>query len=153
MFRKKIITREDNTPYLIRYTIFTCKLFSIKIHKILISDDACLHDHPWSFISIILKGGYVEERIIKWNHFPFDSSYKIKKCILDHDNNRWGLKHKRLYGPGSILFRKAKTTHRLQIYQTAWTLVITFKKIKSWGFFTKNGWVEWFKYKQQNQCD
>lgn len=123
--RKKVIVREDGKPYLVRWNLFECRWFSIKLHRILISDDDCLHDHPWSFISIILRGGYVEQS---------EKSFK-------------------LYGVGSILFRKATWKHRLIIYQPATTLVITFKRVRSWGFWTKQGWIHWANYKSTGQCD
>lgn len=127
LFRKKIIyrlTSEDRVPYLIRWNLFGCKWFSVKLHKILLSDDACLHDHPWTFISLILRGGYVEETF----------------------------SGKRLYGPGSILYRPAWWAHRLEIFQPAITLVITFKKQRQWGFFTKFGWIAHNKYNQSKTC-
>lgn len=127
--KKKVITRltnGDKTPYMIRWNLFQCPWFSIKLHKILLSDDACLHDHPWSFISFILKGGYVEQ-----------SSGYVKK----------------LYGAGSILYRPAHYAHRLDIFQPAYTLVITFKKTREWGFYTPDGWVRHYEYSQSNRCE
>lgn len=127
-FAKRTITRKtsgEKIPYMIRWNLFECPLFSIKLHKIMVSDDACLHDHPWTFISIILKGGYVEE---SWTH-------------TNNSNNHVRRIGKKLYGPGSILFRPSYYAHRLDIYQPAWTLVITFRKTRQWGFFTKDGWV------------
>ena len=120
---KKLILRvrisEANSPiYLIRYSLFTCPWFAVKLHKIMLSDDDCMHDHPWSFISIILKGGYVE-------HTP---------------------KGKRLYRVGSVLWRPIPSVHRLEIFQPATTLVITFRKIGVWGFYTPNGFIEWFNF-------
>lgn len=123
--KKKIITRKDKKPYLIRYSIFTCRFFAIKIHNLLISDDDCLHDHPWDFMTFILKGGYVE-------HTPQGS---------------------KLYSRFSLLYRHLHYIHRLEIHQPVWTLVITFRKKKSWGFYTKRGWVEWFKYRPTGGCD
>lgn len=125
LFRKKIIYRNDHEPYLIRYSIFTCRWFAIKIHQILLSDHDCHHDHPWSFITLLLKGGYVE-------HTP---------------------KGSKLYGPGNILYRPAEYIHRLEIHQPCWSFVITFKKVRKWGFFTNAGWVEWFNYSPSNSCE
>lgn len=128
IYRKKVITRSSNEPYLIRYTLIKNKWFSIKIHKILLSDDACWHDHPWSFISFILKGGYKEYS----------------------DKNPNG----KFFKPLSVLWRPAEWKHRLEITQPCWTLIISFKRKRKWGFFTKEGWVEWFNYNQgSNQCD
>lgn len=147
--RKKIITRGDGEVYLIRYTIFTFfTLFSIKLHKIILSDDACLHDHPWAFISLILRRGYIEEhygvpmKIIK--EYGGDvTSVELKDYIVS-----------KRYRAGSLLYRPANYTHRLIILgKPAWTLVFTFKKIRRWGFWTRLGWVHWRLYKQDNSCE
>lgn len=122
IFRKLILRvriSEENSPvYLIRYSLFSTPWFAVKLHKIMLSDDDCMHDHPWSFVSIILKGGYVE-------HTP---------------------KGKRLYGAGSILWRPVPSIHKLEIFQPATTLVITFRKVRTWGFYTPTGFTEWFNF-------
>lgn len=140
LLKKKIITRltdrsEHPLPYLIRYSIFTCPWFAIKIHHILISDDECLHDHPWAFWSFILKGGY-------WEITPVSP-----RTITYATYKQW-------YGRFSFLRRHLRHIHRLELPEgkTAWTLVVTFRKKKSWGFFTKQGWIEWFKYKPTIDC-
>ncbi len=125
LYKKKVIKRADDVPYLIRYTIFTCRWFSLKVHNILVSDYACLHDHPWAFTTFLIKGGYVE-------YTPNGS---------------------KVYGRFSFLYRPAEYIHRLEIHQPVWSIVITFKKTRQWGFFTKAGWLEWFKYVPQNTCE
>lgn len=125
MVKKKIIWRQ-NMPYLIRYTLrFTPAWCQVKIHHIMLSDHVCLHDHPWTFISFLIKGGYVE-------HTPEGS---------------------KVYGRFSLLYRPAKYLHRLEVHQPVWSIVITFKKVRVWGFKTPNGWIEWFKYKPSNDCE
>lgn len=149
--KKKIITRNDTMPYLIRYTIFNCPLFGIKLHNLLRSDDDCLHDHPWAFISFILKGGYVEHRVDKI--IAYEEAKDISALddfFFDPSNDTFQLRSKRLYGSPRILFRPSNWIHKLEVYQPTWTLVITFKKVKKWGFFTPRGWIEWFKY---NGCE
>jgi hypothetical protein len=125
LFKKRIIRRDDKAAYLVRYSIFSCRWFAIKLHNILLSDHDCLHDHPWAFISFILKGGYVE-------HTATGS---------------------KIYHPGQLLYRRAKWAHKLEIHQPAWTLVITFRKTRMWGFFTPRGWVEYFNYRATNKCE
>ena len=45
-------------PYLIRWTLIFFN-YSIRLHHWLGSDeDRAFHDHPWNFISILLKGSY-----------------------------------------------------------------------------------------------
>lgn len=143
-FKKKVITREDKKPYLIRYSLFSCRFFSVKIHKILLSDYDCHHDHPWAFISLILRGGYVEHSTRKVKYVPCAPFYMWEVREV---------KVSRLYGPGSILYRPAEFTHKLEIHQPAWTFVITFKKVREWGFHTPKGWVKWFRYNATNKCE
>jgi hypothetical protein len=71
--KKQIIRSDDGQPYLIRWAINT-PLLGIKLHHILRSDeDRDLHDHPWSFLSVILWGGY-------WEHTAVIES---KNCSYD----------------------------------------------------------------------
>src|SRR5688500_1549433 len=130
--KKKIINRQDGEPYLIRWNLFECRFFSIKIHKILRSDPDCLHDHPWAFVSFILWGGYVEHTI------KYKSSQNQITLLRETKS--------KIIHPFSILYRPAKWAHRLEIHQPAITLVITTKKIRQWGFFTPLRWVHWTKY-------
>lgn len=144
---KKIIQREDGKPYLIRYRIFDCRWFKIRIHHILQSDPDCLHDHPWNFISVILKGGYYEhtkgrrDNITGIKKFDKSDDDLVEKIV-------W-------YDWASVLIRAANWQHRLEIPtgRSAWTLVIMFKRKREWGFWTKDGFVEWFKYKGGEKCE
>ena len=61
--RRRVITdRDGKVPYLIRYYLFLKERknfpFNITLHKVLVSDEPTLHDHPWSWGAIILSGGY-----------------------------------------------------------------------------------------------
>jgi hypothetical protein len=91
-----------------------------RIHHILRSDDdRAFHDHPWWYVTIILRGGYFEVRRV------YDES-----GLYVGDSRTW-------YGPGSILFRGSKSLHRLELPKgrTCWTLFITGPKQQHWGFF------------------
>ena len=166
-FDKRVIKRKENVPYLVRWTILGFGIdsswFSIKLHNILISDEECLHNHPWAFISIILKGGYTEHtKALPW-------SYKL--CKWSHpvisDKNGFHVQHK-TFKAGNILFRPAHWAHRLELNTglttdpkgghflsnpiPTWTLVFTFKKVQRWGFFTRNGWIPHWKYSETKDC-
>lgn len=149
-WKKTVIKRHDKEPYLIRWTIFSCSLFSIKIHNILLSDYDCHHDHPWSFISLILWGGYVE-------HTEKKSIVPTGRTLLSNppqpETKEITVKKSRIYHPGNILYRKAEFAHKLELHQPCWTMVITFKKVRKWGFLTPKGWIEWFKYHPVSGCD
>jgi hypothetical protein len=168
-FNKRIIIRrEDGIPYLIRRTLISFGTwFSIKYHQILVSDDFCQHDHPWSFLTIILKGGYYEWTPKKQNDSGeyVDSQFSITG---EYENCHW---HK----PGSIMYRPANWEHRLELekkkvlvsqtidingivnkFETqeipAHTLVFTFKVVRDWGFITKTGWIFWKDYNKDRHC-
>ncbi len=97
-----------------------------RVHHILRSDDdRAPHDHPWAYLTIVLRGGYWEN-VPKW----------------DKEGHYLGMDRK-WHGPGSILFKPAKSWHILELPegQTAWTIFITGRKVNDWGFlvnlFTK----------------
>ena len=120
--RHRIIKdRCDEEPYLERYYIFlkdrTNFPFNIFIHKILKSDPDDLHDHPWSYFTFILRGGYWE--ITKEGRF-------------------WK-------GPFTFRWNNAKSLHRIELdpnVSDCWTIFIPGQKQREWGFMTKNGWIE-----------
>tara|TARA_Y100000996_G_C22513735_1_gene639548 strand:- start:983 stop:1396 length:414 start_codon:yes stop_codon:yes gene_type:complete len=106
-------------PFMIRYYPLFRKRpkwfpFNIFIHKILKSDLGDLHDHYWSYITVILAGGYVET--------TKKGSYSRK--------------------PGYIGFKKAEDRHSLKLNdeKPAWTLIFVGpnKGAKSHGKYNKN---------------
>ena len=56
--------RVDNQPYLERYYLFLKDRktfpFNVFLHKFLKGDPDDIHDHPWPYATLILKGGYYE---------------------------------------------------------------------------------------------
>lgn len=80
LFDKFVISHRDRggDDYITRWRIIDTPWFGIFLHKIH-RPDACpiWHDHPWSFIGFVLRGGYVEsvrdpkttlisERHVRW---------------------------------------------------------------------------------------
>lgn len=121
------ITRHDDQPYLTRLIVFRCWLFSLMVHWFEDGDDECLHDHPWPFMSVILKGGYWE---------------------VTDEGRKW-------YGAGSVLFRPATWKHRIELAPglKAVSVVLTGRRIRSWGFFTKFGWLHHTRYSYRQHCE
>ena len=130
--RKRIVLdRINNEPYLERYYVFLKDRktfpFNIFIHKFLKSDPDDLHDHPWSYFTFILKGGYYE-----W--VPGDN------CEV------------RLWrGPGHFRICHAESLHRIELKPgvTCWTVFMPFKKVREWGFISRGKWVQWEQYLAQ----
>ena len=69
--KRVIVDRTGDNPYMIRYhLIFREKSehmeenvtvpFNAYLHKILLSDEPILHDHPWDWGTFIISGGYYE---------------------------------------------------------------------------------------------
>jgi len=99
-------------PYMYRW-VFNFVFFSIRIHHWLRSDDKrAFHNHPWSFVTIVLKGSYKDvtpegEEILKF---------------------------------GSCKFRKAGHNHYVEVGDKGcWSIIFTGPANHKWGFTTKEG--------------
>lgn len=97
--------------------------FNVYLHHFLQSDDdRALHDHPWTFnISILLLGRYVEHR-------P-DCEPKRRR--------RW-----------VPILRRGPAPHRLELIndEPVWTLFITGRNVREWGFLCPQGWKHWREF-------
>jgi len=100
---------------------------AVRIHHILSSDAGRdPHDHPWPYLTIILHGGYYENRYD-------DGGLPV--------SSEW-------HGPGSVLLRRANSWHMLVLppNTTCWTLFITGRKAQTWGFNVKGVKVPYKQY-------
>ncbi len=106
-------------PFVVRYYLLFRNRpkwfpFNILVHKLLKSDLGDLHDHYWSYITIILKGGYWEttEKGTFWRR------------------------------SGYVSFRKRSDRHSLKIPEgkPAWTLLFvgSNKGSKQYSKYSKN---------------
>lgn len=111
----KEIRSKDGVLHFRRYRLFSCKYFSIFIHRIYKSDeDLHPHSHPWNFVSIILGGGYVE------------TLYRegVEKIVAK---------------PFSILFRRYYEYHKIELIATTTSLVFTGSRLdEDWGYLGDN---------------
>jgi hypothetical protein len=133
--RKRIVLdRVSNEPYLERYYLFLKDRerfpFNVFLHKFLKSDPDDVHDHPWPYATLILKGGYYE-----WLPQFDQQGRKIGELQV------WR-------GPGSFRISSANSFHRIELDPgvTAWTLFMPGIKQRDWGFLVKNKWVQWEQY-------
>jgi len=138
--RKRIVMdRVENEPYLERYYLFLRERnrfpFNIFLHKFLKSDPDDVHDHPWPYATLILKGGY-------WEWIPhFDT---VGRKTGEYQVWR---------GPGHFRVSKANSFHRIELDPdiTAWTLFMPGPKQRDWGFLVRNKWVQWEQYLKQRK--
>lgn len=117
--RNVIMACSGKKPLLVRYFLLHTAPVSIFLHHLLQSDDErALHDHPWTFVSVLLTGGY-------WEHTVTERLWR----------RRW-----------SVLFRPAEWQHRLELEKPVWTLVVKFRSRREWGFIMQDGWHQWSEY-------
>lgn len=90
-----------------RYTIMSCPWGSIYLHRLFapVPHPQC-HDHPWSFVAILLAGGYREYHRGVWT------------------DRR----------PGSVLFRPAHYAHNVVTHGVSWSVIFTGPRTRAWGF-------------------
>jgi len=131
IFKKQIIGEK----YLTRWHLLPRNpFFNIYLHKFTGDDQKLPHCHPWNSFSLLLRGCVREFYICK-NYQNIEDKYKHMLFAQSL----------RLLRPGSMVYRNAEFTHRLQIVDgPVWTLFFTFRRRRSWGFYTKRGFVKWY---------
>lgn len=137
--RKRIVMdRQNDEPYLERYYVFLKDRkyfpFNVFIHKFLKSDPDDVHDHPWPYATLILKGGYYE-----W--IPTFNPFTGEKV---GETRYWR-------GPGHFRICGATSYHRIELDPnvTAWTLFMPGPQKRDWGFFVKNKWIHNEQYLEE----
>ncbi|HEU0197000.1 MAG TPA: hypothetical protein VFQ88_07250 [Nevskiaceae bacterium] len=121
----RLIGGKDDT-YLARwYLIPHNPVCNVYLHHFRRSDDdRALHDHPWPWCSILLKGTYIE----------------ATQGPGGHDD----LLFRRRFSGGARL-RLPTTAHRVVLdgERACWTLFLTGPRVRHWGFLCRKGWVPW----------
>ena len=133
--RKRIVMdRVNDEPYLERYYLFLKDRqrfpFNVFLHKFLKSDPDDVHDHPWTYATVILKGGY-------WEWIPqFNSTGEKFNEVA-----KWR-------GPGHFRTCSANSYHRIELDPSVecWTLFMPGPQTRDWGFLTRQGWVQHEQY-------
>jgi hypothetical protein len=121
---KKIIhTRDGKEEYLTRYYLINERpKLRVTLHHAHLSDDAALHNHPWHWASLMLKGGYHEDT---------------------PEGRKW-------WAPGSFRTNLPSALHRLEVNQEGgevWTLFFMGEKEQDWGFIQQDGSIkQWQQY-------
>lgn len=136
VYRLKL-RRGDGLVYLDRWGIGVPALGAVFLHRMDAPDPGeDLHDHPWSFVSLVLKGGYTERRA----------------PVVEVDGDRFErrmLCERRQRLPWSIARFRLGECHRVEhLGRTpTWTLVVTGPVRRKWGFFLADGaWMNEREY-------
>jgi len=129
-----IMDRQDDEPYLERYYLFLKDRkrfpFNIFVHKFLKGDPDHLHDHPWPYFTLILRGGY-------WETTPEGRFWRA---------------------PGHFRICRPTSLHRIELEPgvTAWTLFMPGPKVREWGFVLdldhpEMSWRPHYKYLKHSE--
>jgi hypothetical protein len=140
--RKRVVMdRQANEPYLERYYIFLKDRkhfpFNVFLHKFLKSDPDDVHDHPWPYATLILKGGYYE-----WVPQFNSAGEKIGEIA------KWR-------APGHFRFCSATSYHRIELDPgvECWSLFMPGPQKRQWGFLVNNIWVHNEKYLENRKAN
>jgi len=125
--------------YLYRWTLLKYRGRGIYVHRFVGDDWALdLHDHPKRFISVGLRGSYIEQTP---RYDPRHLHYPARPLELIN------LVHERLYRAPWIRTFPAHHIHRLRLVGSeCWTLVIVLKSVRPWGFWNRGRFIHWRDY-------
>lgn len=138
-FMCKEIRSKTGILHFQRYRIIQTPWFGIFIHYIERSDeDKDPHNHPWNFLSIILKDSYTEEL--------------YDRTLTDYVKVRWRrhvVKIKR-FGFLSFLYRNfAYDFHKITVHSPVWSLVFTGPRVNpKWGYLTDSEFIDFKTYRE-----
>lgn len=113
----------ESRPYMRRWFLIPRnRWLNIYLHQFLRDDDdRALHDHPWWFVSLMVRGQYTE--------ITENGSAGYMRRAPD------------------IAFRSAEHRHRIVLGDgTCWTIVLTGPRVRDWGFWCPQGFVPWRQF-------
>jgi hypothetical protein len=115
--------------YLRRLRVVQTPWFGVYLHKFDGPDSRpTLHDHPWNFVSIVLRGGYVERR-------AYDGR--------DHHVRRLNVKR----GEGLHWIDRLTRT-------PSWTLMLVGRRRREWGYVDPDGsWTHFMAHRHSAEFD
>lgn len=146
---KRTITRDDGKPYLERW--YLCgepgglkyfpegqtemrwwqraltRLPCIYLHRFVSSDDdEELHNHPWEATSLILAGGYIEERRLHVEPY-------LRGAYVKYPRGKTTMQE---FRPGMRNYIFSDTFHKVTLVEEdCWTVLVCGKKVGTWGFW------------------
>jgi hypothetical protein len=116
--------------YMRRWVAEIPPLGGIRLHWILKEDvGRDFHDHPFDFASLVLRGWYDEHA-----DFGPDRPWRLRRTA------------------GTLAFRSAEHEHWISQVapEGCWTLVLSGRHRRTWGFLTAGGWVDHVTYLREN---
>lgn len=125
----KEIKSQEGVLHFQRWRMVETPFFNLYLHKIHKADeDRHLHNHPWNFFVLCIRGSYVE-----------DVSGKRYATVM----------------PWSFRYRNRKAYHKILkiVKGPVTTLVFTFGKKRVWGYDVDGKFVDHETYRRQKHHD
>jgi hypothetical protein len=119
----KEIRSKDGTLHFRRWCLIDTRWFKVYIHGIYAEDkDTHMHNHPWDYFCLVLKGSYIEE-------------------TKSGDNTMT---------PGTIVKRVGEDYHRIKklLTSTVYALLIVTPMKRKWGYLVDGKWVNYETYRK-----
>lgn len=110
---------DDPVDYLVRWRVVQTPWFGIYLHKLGTSDPRdTLHNHPWPFVSVVLRGGYDEQ-------------------IFDDYDGGYSRRHRVRF----INIKRLKDWHWIEtLHRTpTWTLMFVGRRQRVWQYLDREG--------------
>jgi hypothetical protein len=144
---RRLNLRHDGKTFLERWGLVHDRVGGFYVHRIDGPDPGLdLHDHPWSFVTIVLRGGYIDLQA----HIHADGQHhdeRMTRFVWGHRHDRYGY----LVGP-RIHRMPLDVAHRIMSARPGtWTLVLRGPTRRVWGFYPPEGRVEWTTYDYDNR--
>jgi hypothetical protein len=142
------LRRADGTVYLDRWG-WGGSVAGLFLHRMCGPDPADhLHDHPWTFVSLILWGGYTEERA-DTRSAPLYAALARRwpgSCTPGAPEER---------RPLSVRLMRLDEAHRIVSLRrrTSWSVVLHLPRRRKWGFYTPEGYLFWQTYDEEGHRD
>jgi hypothetical protein len=116
-------------PYVVRWKL-ELPFGSLRVHHWLKpDDDRAFHDHPWWFVTLVVRGAYMDKN---------PNGFDILKAP-------------------ALRYRPALHRHTVVPWpQGAWTIMVTGPKTRPWGFWLNGKFVKankWFARFGHHPCD
>lgn len=135
--------RVDGNRYMDRYYLLSTRWVSIYLHRFWAPDSwRFLHDHPWSFVSVVIRGGYSEltakRRTVKRSRYSWFDVLTPRHYTYSRDLEP----HIRI--APAICYRRAEDVHRVESIRSVpgdtWTLFILFRRRRGWNQYDVRNW-------------
>lgn len=143
---------DSDGNYLTRWRIIQTPWFGIYIHRFDGPDPRpTLHDHPWDFTSLVLRGGYIEAD--SYSQYPDILPVNAEKIRDIPDQSLMVHSSWNTYLRGALNRKKATDAHTIVslLRVPTWTLMVVGKRQRVWGYIEPDGTWTAFDEHEFNQ--